>query len=177
MSDNTEAFSDGEEIDARSDAALATAQAGYFLDGERLRNYGFSRRNAANAMGLKYPLLPDDDDETAAKTGSYPGIFKDAVIVLWVCSIPDTSELTLLQVRAKAWTPERAFAQPVSAMAAALEWAEPQPWSNNPSKEFFAAANTALKIVRDSLPVFEVEIENAGEGEKKEESFEPPGTL
>ena len=49
-----------------------------------LQPYTPSRIVAAQSLGLKYPLIPDEEREQFDKTGIYPGALRDTIIVLWL---------------------------------------------------------------------------------------------
>lgn len=153
------------------------AAAGYELFGEPLRKWSQSRKNAADSMGIKFPLrLSEAEIEGIQKNAPYPGIRMDTAIVLWLLSLPDTSDLTLAEVKGGAWTPERAFRQPEKALEAAMEWLGSQEWE--PDLQRFTEASVTAMFVASGASLAAFEIETSGQaGEKKVESLSPTDGL
>lgn len=113
-----------QEEEQTEDQAHEEQSAGFELFGKRLKPYTAQRYVAAQGMGLLYPFVGDDGAEQIERTGLYPGIFKDAAICLWICSIDVASDQTAEQVRAGEWNVSRAFDKPKEAKEAAFAWAE-----------------------------------------------------
>lgn len=132
--------------DENEDSFIA-AKTGYELFGEPLRKYSASRSVAANSMGVLYPGIGEEGCAQFEKTNTYPGMLKDVIVTLWLCSIPDASELSVADIRAGAWTPTRATGRPAEAFDAALEWATPKGITSLNSPEFQKASPIALAIL------------------------------
>lgn len=81
-----------------------------------LKPYSPSRVIAAQKIGVRFPLIGEEQWNGFADTGTYPGIIEDCILLLWICSLPDTA------MRADQWTPSRAAAKPLAAKVAAIGW-------------------------------------------------------
>ncbi len=127
------------------ETAYNEAKAGFELGDISLYPYSFARKAAADAMGIRWGYVPEDDP--MIKTGKYSGALGDAVKVLWLCTIPNASEQTAEQVRAKEWSVQRAERKPEEAYAVAQQWAEGIGIASNDSEEFVKAYNVFLKIM------------------------------
>lgn len=123
------------------------SKAGYELFGEPLRPYSASRKVAANSMGVLYPMIGEEGAAQFQKTNSYPGILKDCLCVLWLCSLPDAHEVTADQVKAGQFTPSRALSKPQEAFDAAMAWADPKGLCDMGSEAFSVAVQTFVAIV------------------------------
>lgn len=149
--------------------AFVSAAAGSELFGAPLRKFSFSRKLAAQQMGCKAPALGGGDQESMRTTGLYPGGLNDAIIVLWLCTIKDPSELTVDEYRAGEFTPERAINQPVEANAKARAWAELHELENMASPQFFEAWKTFLTLMfQIEASAFEPDVEKTGEPTKEQ---------
>lgn len=91
--------------------SLATPE----IFGEALRPFSFSRKLAAQSMGCRAPAISGAALESLRTTGLYPGAQNDAIIVTWLRTIKDNSEMTPADYRAGEFTPERALHQPEQA--------------------------------------------------------------
>ena len=101
---------------------LQAARNGYELFGEPLRDYSYSRRSAAQTMGLLFPNIGEAGAAQYERSGTYPGMLNDVLIVLWLCTLPDHAELTREQI-ATEWTPRKANKRVEDALETAIEWA------------------------------------------------------
>ena len=158
-----------------TEEAFDRAVAGYDLFGETLRPYSESRKDAAELMGLQYPYLSTEDHDRLTKTNRYPAMKRDAAIVLWLCSIKDSMDLTQEDVKAGEWTPERAFLHPAMALETALAWINSKEWGNTSRPKFVMACGVMVQIVMDDFnSAFKLDVELAGKVEKKRESSPSP---
>lgn len=114
-----------EPADGQEPDSFVVARTSFELFGQPLKKYSISRKLAADAMGIIYGRLPPDSEERLKTTGTYPGLLRDVVCVLWLCSISAASEQTEEEARKGSWTPARALLRPGEAMDAAMAWAEP----------------------------------------------------
>lgn len=137
------------------------------LFGKPLRDYSFSRRVAAQTMGVKFPSLwSDDDREQFNKTRTYAGMMEDTFYTLWLCDIPDPLEISAEDIRAGAWTPTRARQKPQEAREAAFAWAEAQSIGDVETSRFSEAYQTFLAIAtRVDAASFRVVLEDPSPGE------------
>jgi hypothetical protein len=62
-----------------------TASDGHFWKETRLDPYGAQRQIAAQALGLRWGAMTKEDLKEFEQTNSYPGMFLDAMIVLYLC--------------------------------------------------------------------------------------------
>lgn len=149
--------------------AAEEARAGYDLFGQDLQPYSPSRKVAAQAMGMIYPFVPDSGQEQLLATGTYPGMLKDAVIVLWLCTLPDQQPEK--QVGAPVWTPSRALRKPENAFDVALAWGEEQGMLNATDPKFLEAAKVFMAIVSGvAVSEFDVQVEGS---EASDDSSDP----
>lgn len=125
--------------------AYAKAKAGFELFGNPLAKYSLSRKAAADSMGLRYGYVPEDDPMIG--TGKYSGALRDTIIALWLCSIPNASEQTAEQIRAKEWSVQRADRKPEDAYQAAQEWAEANGIDDTAGERFIEAYGVFLSIM------------------------------
>lgn len=135
------------EQPSEAEVAFQEAKAGFEVFGEGLHAYSPSRRVAAQTMGLLYPYVGETGSDQFDKTGTYPGMLKDVIILLWLCILPDPSELTVAQVKEKAWTPSRALQKPSDAMEVAMTWAEEKGVCDMASPPYKEASEVFMAIV------------------------------
>lgn len=119
----------------------------YTLFGEELRPYSASRKVAANAMGMIFPAIGEEGAKRFEAGKPYDGFLKDAILCLWLCSIPDARDLTKDEMRAGQWTPQRAIDQPEAAKESAFEWADGKGIADMASEQFVEAGQVALAIL------------------------------
>lgn len=124
---------------------------GHILFGEILRAWSASREVAGRAMGLKYPFIGEDGMKALESSGSYPQQLPDTIIALWVCTLPDATELSREEARAKPWTPAKAFSNPGDAMEAAILWADGKGFASLMSPKFPEATETAANIINEYM--------------------------
>lgn len=103
--------------------AAGQSHAGQTFAGQPLRAFSYSRKLAAQSMGCIAPGVIDFAEHMRSK-GTYPGALSDTIIVTWLCTLRDNSEMDAEGIRAGEWTPERARNRPGDAQAAADKWAE-----------------------------------------------------
>ncbi len=139
-----------EFIEEPHERAFVESVGGHELQGQSLRTYSPSRRVAANAMGMLYPMIGDESAAQMAQTGVYPGVIRDVATVLWLCSLPDGDEITAQQFREGQWTPSRALAKPYAALEVAIEWAGAKGLTITDSQEFVEALTVFGKIVTNA---------------------------
>lgn len=117
---NTNTQDDGlteqQPLDGPIADVLTKEFAGYHLGDIELVPYSPSRKVAAQTMGMKYPHIGDDGIAAIDAMRPYKGALLDTIIVLWLCTLPDSAE-------GKAWTPSRAIRNAELALDAAMEWA------------------------------------------------------
>lgn len=106
--------------------AYQAAAVGFTLFSEPLAPYSYTRKFAAQSLGMLYPLIGEEGAAQLERTGVYAGALKDAAILLWLCTLKDASDLTRDDLRAGEWTPARASIKPAEALAVAMEWADNQ---------------------------------------------------
>lgn len=103
---------------------IVAAKSGNEIFGIELRTYSASRKVAAQSMGLMFPVVGQEGMDQMKRTGLYPGALKDTVIILWLCSLKDHSDLTPEETKAGIWTPSRALHSPATALEVAMAWAD-----------------------------------------------------
>lgn len=116
---------DPEDLHPESQAhevAFMDAKSVFSLFGEDLRPFSPSRKVAAQKMGMMYPYVGDGGGAQFEKTGSYPGMLMDVIILCWLCSLADPDELDKEERKAGVWTPVRALSRSEAALEAALAW-------------------------------------------------------
>lgn len=106
-----------------SEQAFVEAHAGYTFHGLPLGPYAPAVRVAAQAMGMIYPFVPEEGAAQHTATGMYPGQLWDIICLLWLLTLKCSLDLTLEEVKAKVWTPMRAFSHAQEAREVALAWA------------------------------------------------------
>ena len=87
--------------------AAGQSHAGQTFAGQPLRAFSYSRKLAAQSMGCIAPGVIDFAEHMRSK-GTYPGALSDTIIVTWLCTLRDNSEMDAEGIRAGEWTPERA---------------------------------------------------------------------
>lgn len=147
-----------------ADEAYAKAKAGFELFDKPLYAYSFTRKSAANRMGLIYGYVDDDDPiHRASKKLRYSGDIGDTVKVLWLCSIPNASEQSAEERKENGWTVQRAERKPDEAYAAAQEWAESHGITDGLSDQFWKAYAVFLDIILgNDKAVFSVAVDSVG---------------
>lgn len=130
-----------------AEKAFKEAKAGYTLFGDPLAGYSPSRKVAAQTMGLLYPYVGEDGSAQMERTGLYPGVLKDTIIVLWLCTLKDPSQQTREDLRAGEWNPSRAFNSPREALEEAIRWGESKGIIETSSDRFQVAMQTFQAIV------------------------------
>lgn len=144
------------------------------LFSEPIRNYSFSRKIAAQAMGCQAPILPPESREAMLRSGMYPGAINDCLIVTWLCTLKDNSEMTADDYRADTFTPERATNQPAKAMEKARAWSESHKLDNVAGPEFYEAWKKFLEIMFGvDASAFEVEVKDDRGGPPSPEGVSP----
>lgn len=103
----------------------------------KLQPYTPSRIIAAQAMGLHYGMLSDDEVQQYLATGLYPQAAHDVTIVLWLCSLEDDGEVA----RAAKW-PEAAFKK-------ASDWGATHGTINRSDGRFSAAFKLFFRIMSE----------------------------
>jgi len=124
-----------------ADKAFLDAKQGYELFGKPLANYSPSRKVAAQSMGLMYPYIGEARAAQFQETGMYPGLLQDALILLWLCSLPD------YVTPANKWTPDTAARKPGPAVLEATRWGIEKNIINVDGKEFQEAQQVFMAIV------------------------------
>lgn len=99
----------------------------------KLQPYSPSRLVAAQAMGLKYPNVPKGFEQYS-QTGSYPGLLRDVIVVLGVCTMDDDAV-------------DKAQLDPDEAYQKAQKWADGKGILKAGSKEFLAAKSMFEKVM------------------------------
>ncbi len=151
--------------------------AGYQLFGEPLRKWSTDRKNAADSMGVLWPMIGDARWATWEETGRYPGMKKDVAIILWLLSLKPASELSKDEVKSRTWTPDKAFNNPSGAVEEAMRWIDEQSWGDMSHPQFFEAANVALSIVAGVAASQFIISSEDGADEKKMASSTPQDGL
>lgn len=113
------------------------------LNGMKLQPYSVARMWAADAMGLHYGHLSPAEMTLWKKNSIYPGAARDVAIVLWVCSVLDTDEVS------EAEELDTACREPIEAVQKAMEWAKGLNIHTPKRKEFWPAFREFLKIMRE----------------------------
>lgn len=92
----------------------------------------FSREAALNAMGIQYGYVPPEKLKKIEGIFRYDGDLGDTIKTLWMCSIPNKSEIMVPSNAApqerrdilSAWSVQRAEKMPDEAYERAQEWAQ-----------------------------------------------------
>jgi hypothetical protein len=124
-----------------AEAAFEAAKQGFELFGKPLKPYSPSRKVAAQSMGLMYPYIGEERAAIFEDTGMYPGMLTDAIILLWLCTLPDQ------RTPSDKWTPDAAAKKPGAAKIAATFWATAAGMVETMSKEFQEAQQVFMAIV------------------------------
>lgn len=93
---------------------------------------------AAQSIGMRWPI---DKDEYRQDGGLYRGELMDAVICLWLCTLPENPE------KGAEWNVKRALGKPDAAQLAALKWGSEKGISVPNSDAFWEAINTFEKMI------------------------------
>ncbi len=105
---------------------------------------------AAQGMGLLYPNIGNEGIDHFDRTGLYPGVLKDIMIVLWLCTIleePDEKKPS------QGMTVIDAIGAPKMALKEAMKWAVDKKIVQMKSDEFWSAYglfSNIFKQVSDS---------------------------
>jgi hypothetical protein len=151
----------------KAEEAFVSAKAGFQLFGELLKPFTPSRKVAAQSMGMLYPFVGEGGLDQMNATGSYPGMLKDVIVCLWLCTLKDPSDQTLQEVKAGEWNPSRAIAKPTQALESAMGWAEKLGIMDMNGKKYREAAQVFMAIVSGvSASEFHLVVEDAVEGEE-----------
>lgn len=117
------------------------------LFGKPLRDFSFTRRVAAQSMGVKFPQgLTEEDRAQFLATCTYAGMMEDTFYTLWLCNIPDPHEVSADDIRNGALTPTVALRKREDARQAAFAWAEAQNIGDVSGPRFSTAYQTFLAI-------------------------------
>jgi hypothetical protein len=147
------------------DSAFIAAKRGFELFGQPLKHYSASRKVAAQAMGMQWPFIGEAALAQLQATNMYPGALRDTALVLWLCTLPDPSDQTMEQVKAKEWNPSKALSKPDDARDAALAWADKTGITDTAGSQFAEAFQVFFGIVSGAdASQFTIEVEKvAGE--------------
>lgn len=129
-----------DEVLSPAERAFDEAGRGFELFGNPLNGYSPDRVVAAQKMGMLYPFIGEKAAEVLEETGMYPGALEHCIIVLWLCSLPDTG-------KGKEWYPARANREHKTAQLVATGWAAKQGFVNMSSPKFSEAFQTFMAIV------------------------------
>jgi hypothetical protein len=124
------------------------------LDDLELQPFTPERFVAAQAAGLKFPIARDAWPQDGTL---YAGELMDAVLVLWICTIPVASD------KPGDWTVKRALRKPDQAMEAALTWGAEKGISVAQSPAFWKAIELYEGILVDVTNSY-TEPKNANNG-------------
>ncbi len=148
-----------------AEKAFQDAAIGYEFKGQPLLAWSGSREIAAQGMGMKAPAFNASDLEAINEGHIYPGGLRDAIICMWICSTKNASELSAEDVKAKAWTVQRARNNPSAAYDVAERWATTQGITGAASEAFAEAYKLMFAILNGvSVSQFEVKIEGDSGG-------------
>ncbi len=117
----------------------------------RLAPFTPERFIAAQNMGLRWPIPAD---HYRKEGGLYQGEASDAIIVLWLCTLPLVSDLN------SDWTAQRAHRQPDQAMAAAIAWAAANALGMPVGPTFWAAIDAYEGILIEVTRAYSVSKES-----------------
>jgi len=147
-----------------ADEAFEQAAIGYEFQGKPLFAFSGSREVAAQRMGMRAPGLSEEDIETLRSGHFYKGQLQDVIILMWLCSTKNASELTADEVKAKAWTVQRARNNPEQAYEAAEKWAASCGLTSMTGDAFAEASMTMFAMFRNiSAAEFRLEIEGGNQ--------------
>ncbi len=117
----------------------------YTFKGRKLHAFSKTRQAAAVTMGTKCFVGGVDRDEG----GAYPEMFMDALKVVWLCVVDDT-------------TARRACFQPKTAQALALDWWETQ--GDDIGSPGFVELMERFGSILEDLTTVSAEVETKGGG-------------
>ncbi len=133
--------------------------------------YSFSRKAAANAMGLRYGYVPPEELVKTDGIFRYKGDMGDVIKLLWILTRPNASEVVIPKTATlderreilSQWTVQRAEKMPDEAYAAAQEWAQSIGIKDDKSEQFIDAYIKFLMIMKaEEKAEFEVTTVGAG---------------
>lgn len=133
--------------------AFDQAQQGYTLFGAPLHSYSDSRRIAAQSLGFRWAARTQEMLDQMRSLGIYDGGQRDTLLLLWLCSIPNASELTPDDLKSAAqrgerpWTVQRAQLIPAAAEEAMMAWGAQQELIDLQGERFAEAFKVFLAIV------------------------------
>lgn len=150
-------------INEQQDAAFTAAKDGYELFGVHHDFPTPSRIRAADLMGKRWPMIGEEGIERAQQTGKYPGMLEDMIITFWLSGLKHSSEISAEEVKARAWTVERACITPKQALAEAMIWAEGNGLANNRGETYDAAYIVYWEIEKHERSVmFNLDVAGSG---------------
>ncbi len=116
------------------------------LDDIKLQPWTPERYLAGQSMGMIHPRVGDEGWDQFDRTKMYPGCVKDTVIVIWLCSIPDSPNGS----SDFQWNVEDADARPVEAYRVAKKWAKSRGILNADSVEWWHAYGKFAEVVKEA---------------------------
>lgn len=142
------------------------------LFGVELAAYSPARMVAAQAMGLKYPMIGEEGAGSVEKTGSYPGMLKDMIIVLFLCATPDKGKPQAAGLQPTGLNSINfAVVNPETALEMAIGWADSMNICVASSPRYNEAAEVFGVIVSEPITQeFSVKSSDSG-------SSEPPNVV
>lgn len=137
------------------------------LFGTELSAYSPARMVAAQAMGLKYPMIGEEAAEKIDKTGTYPGMLKDMIIVLFLCATPDKGKPQPAGLQPTGLNSINfAVINPETALELAIEWAGRMNICVAPSERYEQAVEVFGLIVSEPITQeFSVKSSDSGSAE------------
>lgn len=133
--------------------------------------YSFSRKAAANAMGLRYGHLKPETVVQSDDFFRYNGDLGDTIKVLWIRTLPNASEIILpktarleerMEIAAR-WTVQKAERMPEEAYQAAQAWAQSIGIEDDKSEKFYEAYIVFLQtMTEEEQSNFAVTVDNPG---------------
>jgi hypothetical protein len=148
--------------DEKQATAFTAAKAGYILFGQHYEYPSGSRIRAADCMGKRWPAIGENGFERCASEGKYPGMLTDIIITLWLGTVKHSSELTKDEVKAGAWTVEKACLIPARALEAAEAWATENHIILNDGPAYLEAYAVYWDIIKHERAVtFVVDVDGA----------------
>ena len=124
-----------------------------------LEPFSQERFIAAQGMGLKWPIANEDYRTDGGLW--YNGEILDAVIALWLCTLPITPK------KADEWSVRRALRSPDRAIDAALHWGAEQGISQPESKAFWDAISRWEEIIGEIRSAHTIAAAHAGVADPK----------
>ncbi len=141
--------------------AFDQAKAGFELFGVPIKKYSLSRKVAADAMGLKWGTILEE--ETIEQSWKHTCALRDVILWTWLCHIPTEDEQTKEQTAAKEWSVQRAQRKPKEAYAEAERWAEEQGIDGIDAPKFVDAYGVFLNVMLgEGRSRFAVTVTDAG---------------